>query len=375
MDLTEQQFEYDKEFKLFTKNVIEKYAENNDKEERMNPELLKEMIKRKYLGAMISRDYGGLDFDSITIGLLNYEAGGGCSSVRSLLTVHGMCALGIQRWGTNEQKEYWLPKLAAGEKIGAFALTEPNVGSNAKGVETIAIEKNDYYILNGEKKWITMSQIADVFIIIAKLEDKPTAFIVEKNTEGLTVEPIKGIMSFRASMIGKIHLNNCKIPKGNLLCKEGLGISHVGLSCLDYGRYMVAWGSVGLGQACVDLSIKYAKERKQFGTYIMKNQLIQKMITEMSVDVKAAKHLCIYAGHLKQKGDPESIVETWVAKYYSSKMVNRVAGRALQVFGANGISDEYPIARYFRDAKINEIIEGSSQMNEIMIAHSMFRSN
>ena len=284
-----------------------------------------------------------------------------------------MAALAIKRWGTNEQKHKWLKKMATGQKIGAFALTESDIGSEANGIKTTAYLSDGFFYLDGKKKWITMGQIADVFLVFAQYNGKPTAFIVERDSPGLAVEPINGLLGIRASMTAALQMNDCRIPNENLVGSIGAGISHVALASLDYGRYSVACGCVGLGQACLEQSIMYARKRKQFGVSIRQHQLIQKMITEMVVDIKAARLMCYNVGYLKDQGDPDSIMETCSAKYFAARMVNKVAANAVQIFGANGCSRDYPIERYYRDAKINEIIEGTSQIHEILIAVNAFR--
>jgi glutaryl-CoA dehydrogenase (non-decarboxylating) len=373
IELTPEQKKYQAEFKAFADREIAPLAGENDREERIPPELIKKLTDQGYLGSMLSKDYSGNSMDMVTLGLLNEEIGRGCSSVRSLLTVHGMLGLALQRWGTEEQKKAWLPKMVTGEVIGAFGLTEPNVGSDAKSVETTATPSDGGYIINGRKKWITMGQIADLFLIFAQCEGKPTAFLVEKTSPGFSTKPIKGLLGARASMVAELHFDDCRVPKENLVGMVGTGLSHVALSALDYGRYTIAWGCVGLGQACLEESIYYARKRKQFGGPLRENQLIQKMITEMVVNVKAARLLCFQAGYLKEIGDPDSIMETWVAKYFASTMVVKVASDAVQIHGANGCCQEYPVERYYRDAKINEIIEGTSQMHEVLIATNAFR--
>ncbi|MCX7920664.1 MAG: acyl-CoA dehydrogenase family protein [Clostridia bacterium] len=374
IELTEDQLKMQAEFREFVDNDIIPFAAESDREERMHPKVLEKIIEKGYIGSMLPVEYGGMGMDMVTLGILNEEVGRGCSSARSLLTVHGMVALAILRWGTKEQKQYWLPKMAKGEIIGAFGLTEPNVGSDAKSVEASAVEEDDFYIINGHKKWTTMGQIADVFLIFARCNDKPTAFLVEKDRAGFSTTPMKGLMGARASMIAELHLDTCRIPKENLVGKVGAGLSHVALACLDYGRYTVAWGCVGLGQACLEASIKYSRKRKQFGTPLRENQLIQQLITKMLVNVKAARLLCYNAGYLKEIGDPDTIMETWVAKYFASKMVNEVASEAVQIHGGNGCHSDYPVERYYRDARINEIIEGTTQMHEVLIAMNAFRT-
>lgn len=374
IEFTAEQLKQRDKFREFVKAEIIPLSAQNDRDEKMPSGMLKKMADQGYLGSMIPEKHGGLGFDMMTIGLLNEEFGKGCSSARSVLTVHGMVSLAVNRWGTEEQKNHWLHKFASGEAIAAFALTEPSIGSDANSIECEAVLSGDSYILNGKKKWITLGEIADVFLILAKVEGEASAFLVEKDSPGLLIKPKKGMLGMRASMGVELELSNCKISNKNLLGAIGTGISHIALLSLDYGRYTIACGCVGLGQACLDESVKYVTKRKQFGVRLAKHQLIMKMISEMTVEVKAARLLCYNAGYLKDVGDPDSIMETWVAKYYSSKMINKVTSDAVQIHGANGCSNDYPIERYFRDAKITEIIEGTSQIHEILIAMNMYRN-
>lgn len=374
IELTPEQLKSQEDFRAFVENEIVPYAAESDRDESIHPDVVRKVAQKGYLGSMLSKKYGGMGLDSITIGILNEETGRGCSSVRSLLTVHGMVALAVERWGTQEQKDYWLPKMAKGDVIAAFGLTEPEVGSDAKSIQAAAVLSGDHFVINGRKKWTTMGQIADIFLVFARFEDKPTAFLVERGSPGFSTIPVKGLLGARASMIAELHMDNCMIDKKNLVGSAGTGLSHVALSCLDYGRYTIACGCVGLAQACLEESIHYSRKRKQFGAPLRQNQLIQKMIAEMVTDIKAARLLCYHAGYLKDMGDPDSIMETWTAKYYASRMVNKVASDAVQIHGANGCSNSYPVERYFRDARINEIIEGTTQMHEVLIATNAFRS-
>ncbi|MEQ8973604.1 MAG: acyl-CoA dehydrogenase family protein [Coleofasciculus sp. C1-SOL-03] len=368
LELTPQQNQARSEFKAFVDEVIVPDANRCDREEHTPPELIEKLAQQGYLGAGLPKDRGGTGMDMITYGLLNEEIGRGCSSLRSLLTVHNMVAQALFKWGNTFQKENWLPKLASGEVIAAFALSEPNVGSDAKSIETTATRSGDFYVLNGQKKWMTYGQIADVFLVFAQNDGKPSVFLVEKNRPGLTIKPIFGMLGVRGSMLAELHLHDCKIPSENLLCRQGFGFSHVASSALDYGRYSVAWGCVGIAQACLDACLQYTSQRQQFGVYLKEHQLIRQMITEMLVNVKAARLLCYQAGYLKDNGDPKSIMETSIAKYFASTTATKAANDAVQIHGGNGCSREYSVQRYWRDAKIMEIIEGSTQIQQITIA-------
>jgi glutaryl-CoA dehydrogenase (non-decarboxylating) len=367
--LTHQQEHLRASFRKFVNEKIIPYAKQYDEEEFVPGELLKSIAQEGYWGASISRERGGQDFDMITCGLLNEEVGRGCSSVRNMLTAHCMVASSIQKWGTTQQKERWLPKMASGKTIAAFGLTEPRVGSDAKSVETSAEQSGDHYILTGIKKWITSAQIADLYLIIARGQKGLSAFLVERDCPGLFVKPIKGMLGLRASMLGELCLNGCRVPSENLLGKPGVGFSHITSYALDYGRYSVAWGCVGIAQACLEACVKYTSEREQFGDYLKNHQLIQEMIANMITNTKAARLLCCQAAYLRSVGDMRAIMETSIAKYFASTIATRVASDAVQIHGANGCSSEYAVGRYLRDAKIMEIIEGSNQIQQITIAN------
>jgi glutaryl-CoA dehydrogenase (non-decarboxylating) len=287
--------------------------------------------------------------------------------VRSLLTVHDMVAHAIHRWGSRAQREHWLPLLAHGEVIGALALSEPNAGSDAKSIETAAVDVGDAWVLNGRKKWTTFGQIANLFLVLAQADGKPTAFLVERESPGLTVRPLKGILGTRASMLAEITFEECRVPKESLIGRSGFGVSHVIAAALEQGRYSVAWGSVGIGQACLDACRTYAAERQQFGVPIGDHQLIRRMLTEMIANVRAARLLCLRAGWLRDAGDPGAAGEVMLAKYFASTMATRAANDAVQIHGANGCSEDYPVGRYLRDSRVMEIIEGSTQIQQITI--------
>ncbi len=355
------------EFRAFTATAIAPHAGRWDREESIPAGLIDELRQRGYLGSNVPPDFGGPGRDMITYGLLTEEIAKGCSSVRSLLTVHDMVAHAIHRWGSRAQRERWLPHLARGEVIGALALSEPNAGSDAKSVETVAIDAGHAWVLEGRKKWTTFGQIANLFLVLAQADGKPTAFLVERESPGLTVCPLKGILGTRASMLAEITFDGCRIPKENLLGRAGFGVSHVIAAALEQGRYSVAWGSVGIGQACLDACQTYAAERKQFGVPIGDHQLIRRLLTEMIANVRAARLLCLRAGWLRDTGDPGAAGEVMLAKYFASTMATRAANDAVQIHGANGCSEDYPVGRYLRDSRVMEIIEGSTQIQQITI--------
>lgn len=369
IELTDEHFYIKKKAKEFVDKYIVPFAETFDHNQEIDKSTIELLGKHGYLTPMVPESFGGLDIDFLSIGYLNEEIGRGCSSIRSLMTVHGMVALAILKCGTEEQKREWLPKLGSGEKIASFCISEEESGSDINGISTNSTElDSDTLLLNGSKKWITFGQIADVFLMFAQSEKGPIAVLVEKGTPGLTIEPINDILGVRASMIAKITMDKCRVSKKNIVGSVGMGLSYISTICLDYGRYTVAWGCVGSAQACLESSIKYTNNRRQFGNILKDYQLIQKMITEMLVGINASRLLCINAGYLKQKKDPNSIMETWCAKYSASKTYSKVSSDAVQIHGAIGTLATSAVQRHYRDAKIMEIIEGTSQMHEIQIA-------
>ncbi|HEU4556706.1 MAG TPA: acyl-CoA dehydrogenase family protein [Longimicrobium sp.] len=331
-------------------------------------EAIERLAATGWLGAVIPAAQGGAGMDWVTFGLLNEELGRGCSSIRSLLTVHSMASHAVLRFGSRAQKERWLPRLARGEAIGAFALSEPNVGSDASAVETTATLDGDGWVLNGRKKWTTYGQVADVYLLFAKTADgKPIAFLLERDAPGLTVEPLRGITGTRASMLAELRMDGCRLAADARLGGAGFGLG-IAVATLEVGRYSVACGTAGIIRACLDASLAYAGRRVQYGAPIGEHQLVQQMLARMAAGYRAAHWLCLRAGWLRDQGDPSAAHETFVAKYFASTAATQAALDAVQIHGANGCSEDYPVERYLRDSRVMEIIEGSTQIQEITIA-------
>lgn len=367
LELTSEQRAARAGFRAFVAREIVPHAGAWDRAEAIPRELVERLRAERLLGSNVAPEHGGLGRDMITYGLLTEEIGRGCSSVRSLLTVHDMVAHAVQRWGNAALRQQVLPLLARGEKLAALALSEPGAGSDAQGVETTAREEDGSWVLDGHKKWTTFGQIADLFLVLAKHDGKATTFLVERDTPGLTVEPLRGIHGTRASMLAEIRFAGCRVPKGQLVGRVGFGVSHVAATALEQGRYSVAWGSVGIAQACLDASLRYARERRQFGAPLFDHQLIRAMLADMITRARAARLLCLRAGYLRDQGDPGAFMETMLAKYFASTAAAQAATDAVQIHGANGCSEDYPVARYLRDSKVVEIIEGSTQIQQITI--------
>jgi glutaryl-CoA dehydrogenase (non-decarboxylating) len=364
-----------KDIGAFVREHILPFADEWDREEAVPRSIIDRMAESGFLGFTLPVAYGGLGMDQVSYGVLNEEIGRGCSSLRSLITVHSsLVAETVARWGSEAQREEWLPLLAKGKKLAAFGLSEPLVGSDAKNITTSCTESGGSYILNGVKKWTTFGQLADVYIVIAQNEGNVSAFLVERGTPGLEVKPLRGMMGTRASMLAELHLSDCRIPAENLLGKKGWGFMQIVNTALDNGRYSVACGSTGISRACLEESILFAKSRRQFGVLLKDHQLTRQKITNMITGVKASRLLCHNAGQLRDARNPNAIIQTSLAKYFASVTANRVASDAVQLHGALGCHEELPIQRYFRDAKVMEIIEGSTEIQQLLIADQGFQN-
>jgi alkylation response protein AidB-like acyl-CoA dehydrogenase len=355
-------------FRRFAKTEVLPHADRFDREERIPRTLIDRLAEEGYLGLGLPARVGGGGADMITYGLLHQELGRSSASVEGVLNVHNMAAWPILKWGSTPLREEWLPRLATGAALAAFAITEPEVGSDAKSVGTVARLDGDTYVLNGTKKWITCGQIADVFLVLARCDDVPTAFLVERGSPGFRTQAINGLLGCRGYMLAELHLNDCRIPQSHLVGRTGFGLTHVAALGLDIGRYGLAWGCAGLLGACLDASLRHADRRRQFGVRLREHQLVQQMLTRMIASERAARLLCLHAGRLRDRRDASAIAETSLAKYFASTALNRAATDAVQIHGAAGCSAEHPVQRYMRDAKIMELIEGSTQFQEMAIA-------
>ena len=366
-ELTAQQKDDQATFRAFVDDNIVPYADQYDRDQALPPELFRTLAAKRYLVPTLPREFGGLGMDMQTYGLFSEEIGRGCASVRNLVSVGGMAAHAILRFGSQTQKARWLPRIAAGETVAGFALTEPDIGSDAANIATAAIRSNHGYRLNGGKKWISFGEKADLFLVIARTDQGASAFLVERQSAGFSSTPITELLGLRASMLGELHFDDCEIPSENLVGKEGTGFAWIANTSLDYGRFSTACGCVGLAQACLDASRSYARERTQFGVPIGEHQLVRQMLTNMHVNTQAARLLCYQAGYQRANGAPNAIQSTLVAKYYASSMVVQIANDAVQIHGANGVGYGYSVQRYLRDAKIMEIIEGTTQIQQLFI--------
>lgn len=357
------------EARAFAEVEIRPNAANFDKRGGLPKEFIGKLSEKKYLAASFPEQFNGLALNPVYYGLFTEEIGKACCATRSLITVHtSLVGETLLRWGTDKQKAVWLSKMASGEKIGAFALSEPEAGSDAAAVQTSYVKKGNRYILNGMKKWISFGEIADFFIVIASKNKEITAFIVERELGGVKSKPIKGMLAGRGSHIAEIYLDQVIVPEENVLGRVGCGFTHIVSTALDHGRYSVAWAGVAIAQEALEAMVVHARKRSQFGKRIYEFQLIRGILGDAVTKIHAARALCLRAGELRNNRDPDAILETSMAKYFSSQVAVEVTKNAIQVHGADGCTSSYPVERLFREAKILEIIEGTSQIQQEIIS-------
>lgn len=370
-DLTPQQREIWQWAKDFADKEIAPQVEEYDRKATFNFELMKKIGANGFFGAILPEQYGGQNIDHVAYALMTEEIARVCSSTRTLFSVQiSLVEKPILAFGTEAQKEQYLPKLASGEMIGCFGLTEPGAGSDAGNQQTTAKKDGDYWILNGAKTWISNGSIADVAIVIAQADKSLKhkgicAFLVDTKTPGFSARPIAPKLGLHASDTSELFLDNVRVHKDQMLGKEGEGFK-VAMYCLDQGRFSVAAGAVGVSQGCLDISAKYAMERDAFNQKIGEFQLIQKLMADMAVETEAGRLLVLRAGYKKDQG-VRNTRETSLAKYYCTEAAQRAAYSAVQIFGGYGFSEEYPAARYYRDARVLTLYEGTSQIQSIII--------
>jgi glutaryl-CoA dehydrogenase (non-decarboxylating) len=347
-----------------------------DRAHRFESDFLRQMADLQLLGICLPEEYGGAGMDYVSLGLACEELEYVDTHLRVVMSVHvGLNSMTLWCWGSEEQKQRYLVPQAKGERIATYALTEPNAGSDAVGIQTTAVRRGDHYVLNGEKTWISLADVADHFLVIAwtDLDKKKkrdhsgmSAFIVERGFAGFSSYTLKEKWGIRAGNTGGFALQDVEAPLENRLGEEGEGFK-VAMFALENGRYTVAAGATGLVRACLDASVTYAQGRKTFGVPIGEHQLVKEMIAQMVSDYEAARLLWLRAGWMKNDGR-RNTRETSLAKWFATVASERAAADAVQIHGANGYSDEYPVGRYYRNCKAGVIYEGSREVHKLMQA-------
>ncbi|MGB3262229.1 acyl-CoA dehydrogenase family protein [Paenisporosarcina sp.] len=332
----------------------------------------KRLAELGFMGVCVPEAYGGSGMDYNSLAIVCEELERGDTAFRTAVSVHiGLNSMTLMQWGTEEQKQKYLVPQAKGEKIGAFGLTEPGAGSDVAAMTTTATRDGDEYILKGQKTWISLCDKADHFIVFAYTDKSKkhhgiSAFIVERSMEGFSSKAIKGKYGIRAGNTGEIFFDDIRVPAANRLGEEGEGFK-IAMSALDNGRFTVAAGAAGLIMACIEASVKYCNERETFGKPIGKHQLVQQMVAKMEAGLQMSRLLVYRVGELKNKG-VRNTRETSLAKWQACDFANQAADDAVQIHGAYGYSDEYPVARYLRNSKAPVIYEGTREIHTIMQA-------
>ncbi len=374
-NLTEEQKLLKKLYREFTANEVEPIAAEIDEEERFPVETVEKMKNNGMLGIPFPKKYGGQGGDNQAYIMLVEELSKACGTTGVVLSAHtSLCCAPIYEFGTEEQKQKYLAPLAKGEKLGAFGLTEANAGTDAAGQQTKAVLDGEHYILNGSKIFITNAANADVFIVLAMTDKSKgtrgiTAFIVEKEYEGFTIGKKELKMGIRGSATCELIFENVKVPKENLLGKEGKGFS-IAMKTLDGGRIGIAAQALGIAQGAIDEAVKYVKERKQFGRQISKFQNTQFQLADMQTKVDAAR-LLVYRAAFNKDNKISYSNEAAMAKLFASETAMEVTNKAVQLHGGYGYTREYPVERMMRDAKITEIYEGTSEVMKMVVSANM----
>jgi alkylation response protein AidB-like acyl-CoA dehydrogenase len=374
-ELTDEQRLVRETARAFTDNEIVERARENDRNEHFDLELVEKIAAQGYLGAIVPREYGGAGLDYLTYGLIVEEIGRGDSAMRTVVSVQtSLVCSALVRWGTEEQKQQYLPKLCSGEWLGCFGLTEPEAGSDAANQRTRAKKTDSGWVINGAKMFISMGNHARLALVFAQTDPDLAhrglaCFLVDTDQPGYQPSAIHHKLGLRGSDTAEISLSDVEVPDDAILGEIGDGFK-VAMSSLDSGRFSVAAGCVGICQGCLDASIRYSTERQQFGRPIATFQLVQEMIADMALETDAARMLVWRAGYLKDTGRPNT-TETSVAKLYATEAAVKCANTAIQVHGGSGYVDDYPVERYLRDARVTTLYEGTSQIQKLIIGRAL----
>jgi len=359
----------------FSREVVAKTAEERDRTKAFPAENLKKMGDLGLMGMMVPQEYGGQGLDTISYVLALSEIAYSCASTAVVMSVHNsIVSESVAKFATEVQKRMYLPKLSRAEMIGAFALTEPQAGSDPAAQRTTAVREGDHYLINGTKRFITSGKNCGLAIVTAKTDVSEghkgiSAFIVEKGTEGFQVGREEDKMGLRASDTTDLIFDNCRVPIENMLGKEGDGFK-IAMTGLDGGRIGIAAQAIGVAQAALDIAVAYAKEREQFGEKISKFQGLRWIIADMATEIEASRQLMFSAAAMKDRGE-NFTAQASMAKLFASEMVNRITAQALQIHGGYGVTKEYAIERMYRDCRVFTIYEGTSEIQRIVISNSI----
>jgi len=372
-ELTEEQLEMKKMARDFAEKEILPIIEKDEAEHKFRPEIVRKMGELGFFGGVIPEEFGGTDVGMLSTLIMNEEIARVSASYGLPFNMQTIGpGLVLLKWGSDEHKKKYIPKLVAGEMMGCFAITEPNSGSDVASMKSTAVDKGDHWLINGTKTWISNAQVADVGIVYAYTDKEKghkgmSAFVVDmKNTPGVSTTAIETKLGLHCAPTGEIIFEDAKIPKDALLGQLGDGFK-ICMGMLDNTRLSCSSRAVGVAQGALDDAIKYANEREQFGKKIADFEMIQDQLAEMYVEIEAARHLVYKAACIKDKGIRNSF-EVSTAKYFSAETAAKVTSEAVKIFGSYGFSSEYPVERRFRDAKSFQIVEGTSNIQKVIIA-------
>jgi alkylation response protein AidB-like acyl-CoA dehydrogenase len=343
---------------------VRREAAEWDRRGAVPAEVVKTMAEAGFLAADLPARYGGRGRTQAELGELCVHLGGVCSALRGLVTVQGMVAAAVLRWGTAEQRARWLPGLAAGDLLAGFAATEPGAGSDLSAVITSVDPEGGGFRVRGGKVWVTLGQLADIFLVLAKLGGQPVTVLVESDRPGVVVEPVHGQLGMRAAQLADIRLEGVVVPAENLLAPPGFGLSHVAGTALDHGRFTVAWGCVGMAEACLRYATAHAASRIQGETRLAGHPAVRALLGRCLAEAGAARQLCAHTTELREHAAPEALAETVLAKYAAARAASTVSEHAVRLHGAAGCAEDSPVGRFFRDAAVMRIIEGSDEVAE-----------
>ncbi len=361
--------------RTFCQREIQPIAKEIDQEASFPWEVVEKMGKLGYFGIQVPKALGGAGLDTVDYIIVIEEISRASAGLGLCVTVHnGVAVYPLLAFGSEEQKKKWVPPLAKGEKIGAFCLTEPNAGSDAAGIEASAIRANSHYLLNANKVFVTNGGVADTCLIFARTDPNAgrkgiSVIVVERGTPGFVVGDLEDLCGVRANPVSSIRLYDCQVPLENLLGKEGMGL-RIGLAALDTGRIGIAAQAVGIAQAALGEAVRYAKQRYQFGVPISRHQHISMMVADMATKVDAARLMVYRAAVLRDQGKPFSQASA-MAKLFASEISSEVTDLAVQIHGGYGYSKSYPVERYYRDARVTRIYEGTSEIHRMVIARGV----
>ncbi len=374
-DLTDELRRVRDEARAFADNEVAPHASRLERNDEYPREIIAKAAERGYLGMLIPKEFGGRELGNMALTLLLVELNRACASTGVTVSVHNSLATApLIKFGTDDQKQRYLPKLASGEMLGAYALTEPHCGSDAAALSCFAEKDGDHYVLNGVKSWITQGNEADFMVVYARTDKESktkgiTCFLVETATPGFSAAKKEDKLGIRASPTVEVSFDNCRVPAANVLGEVNKGFP-IAMNTLDGGRIGIASQSLGIAEACLNAAVAYAKEHTRGGRPLAKSQAVQQSLAEMATRIDAARFLTYRASITRDRGETHTI-EASKAKLYASRTANYCAQEAMQIFGGDGYLRDHAMERYYRDARITEIYEGTTEIQRLVIARSL----